>query len=84
MLQVYFNCLEPETSIYKWLFQLDDEPNFYRKWLEIAKHPFKELVGFRVPGLFISGDRGPPCNHPSRRFLDKLEIHGSFDHVPPW
>ena len=21
--------LEPETSVYKWLFQLDDEPNLY-------------------------------------------------------
>ena len=26
-------CLEPETSVYKWLFQLDDSKSLYRKWL---------------------------------------------------
>ena len=31
----------PRPSIYKSLFQLDDEPNLYiEKWLEITKHPF--------------------------------------------
>ena len=25
--------LEPETSIYKWLFQLDDSKSLHRKWL---------------------------------------------------
>ena len=25
--------LEPETSIYKWLFQLDDSQSLHRKWL---------------------------------------------------
>ena len=25
--------LEPETSIYKWLFQLDDSKSWHRKWL---------------------------------------------------
>ncbi len=26
-------CLEPETSVYKWLFQVDDSKSLYRKWL---------------------------------------------------
>ena len=48
--------LEPQSNhlhIYKWLFQLDDEPNLYqkmdKKWLEITKHPshpFIKMVGF--------------------------------------
>ena len=25
--------LEPQTTIYKWLFQLDDSKSLYRKWL---------------------------------------------------
>ena len=32
--------LEPQTTIYKWLFQLDDSKSLCRKWLEITKHPF--------------------------------------------
>ena len=40
-------CLEPQTTIYKWLFQLDDSQSLHRKWLEITKHPF--LTG-GVPG----------------------------------
>ena len=32
---------EPHTTIYKWLFQLDDSKSLYRKWLEITKHPLK-------------------------------------------
>ena len=46
--------LEPETSVYKWLFQLDDSKSLYRKWLEITKHPFKTR-------LF-----GVPCNKKSK------------------
>ena len=33
--------LEPQTTIYKWMFQLDDSKSLYRKWLEITKHPLK-------------------------------------------
>ena len=32
--------LEPETTIYKWLFQLDDSKSWYRKWLFDHFHPF--------------------------------------------
>ena len=32
--------LEPETTIHKWLFQLDHFKSLHRKWLEITKHPF--------------------------------------------
>ena len=33
--------LEPETSVTKWLFQLDDPKPLYRKWLFHHFHPFK-------------------------------------------
>ena len=32
--------LEPETSVYKWLFQLDDEQNLYIGKGCLTKHPF--------------------------------------------
>ena len=40
MLHVW-EILEPQTSIYKWLFQLDGSNSLHRKWLEITKRPFK-------------------------------------------
>ena len=41
--------LEPQTTIYKWLFQLDDSQSLHRKWLEITKHPFfNGCLGFQV------------------------------------
>ena len=33
--------LEPETSVYKWLFQLDDLESLHEKWLFHQKHPFQ-------------------------------------------
>ena len=40
--------LEPETSVCKWLFQLDDEPNLYIKNGGFTKHPFKTgCLGFQ-------------------------------------
>ena len=34
------NAETPETSIYKWLFQLDDEPNLYIENGCFTKQPF--------------------------------------------
>ena len=34
----------PRPTIYKWLFQLDDSQSLHRKWLEITKHPFINMV----------------------------------------
>ena len=45
--------LEPETSVYKWLFQLDDSKSLYRKWL--FKHQFEtfiKLVGWGSRSLY--------------------------------
>ena len=43
------NYLEPQTTIYKWLFQLDDEPNLYIKSGCFTKHPFLTgCLGFQV------------------------------------
>ena len=44
--------LEPQATIYKWMFQLDDEPNLYiQKWLEITELPSISkwlALGFQV------------------------------------
>ena len=41
-------CLEPQTTIYKWLFQLDDSQSLHRKWLFHQTSIFNWLFG--VPG----------------------------------
>ena len=40
--------LEPQTTIYKWLFQLDDSKSLHRKWLSHQTTILKWLFG--VPG----------------------------------
>ena len=40
---LYLVLLEPETSVDKWLFQLDDSKSLHGKWLfkQTSRHPFK-------------------------------------------
>ena len=47
--------LEPQTTIYKWLFQLDDSQSLHRKWLFHQTSIYKWLFG--VPGreVFLFG-----------------------------
>ena len=45
-----FMYLEPQTTIYKWLFQLDDSKYLYRKWLFHQTSIYKWLFG--VPGIY--------------------------------
>ena len=33
MNMMFSKHLEPQTAIYKWLFQLDDSQSLHRKWL---------------------------------------------------
>ena len=40
--------LEPQTTIYKWLFQLDDSKSLHRKWLFHQTSTLNWLFG--VPG----------------------------------
>ena len=41
--------LEPQTTIYKWMFQLDDSKSLYRKWLFHQTSIYKWLaLGFQV------------------------------------
>ena len=55
--------LEPQTTIYKWLFQLDDSKSLYRKWLEITKHPFiNGCFNWMIPNLYI--ENGCFTKHP--------------------
>ena len=46
--QLSILSLEPETSVYKWLFQLDDSQSLHRKWLFHQTSIYKWLFG--VPG----------------------------------
>ena len=46
-----FNYLEPQTTIYKWLFQLDDSKSLHGKWL-FNQRSIKNWL-FRVPGIYI-------------------------------
>jgi len=43
-----YNILEPQTTIYKWMFQLDDSKSLHRKWLFHQTSIYKWLFG--VPG----------------------------------
>ena len=40
-----FMYLEPQTTIYKWLFQLDDSQSLHRKWLFPQTSIYKWLFG---------------------------------------
>ena len=42
----FVNFLEPQTTIYKWLFQLDDSQSLYRKLLFHQTSIYKWLFGF--------------------------------------
>ena len=50
---IYFSIeynLEPATTFYKWLFQLDDSQSLHRKWLFHQTSLYKWLFG--VPGIY--------------------------------
>ncbi len=48
------------TSMFHWLFQLDDSKSLHEKWLEITKHPLKngcfgyQAWYFRSTGIVVS------------------------------
>ena len=42
---------KPQTTIYKWLFQLDDSQSLHRRWLFHQTSIFKWFFG--VPGVYI-------------------------------
>ena len=46
---IHVDHLEPQTAIYKWLFQLDDSKSLHEKWLFHQTSNKKWL--FRVPGM---------------------------------
>jgi len=45
------DSLEPQTTIYKWMFQLDDSKSLYRKSLFHQTSIYKWL--FKVPGRYF-------------------------------
>ena len=47
--RLYIQCLEPQTTIYKWLFQLDDSKPLHIGNGCFTKHPFiNGCLGFQV------------------------------------
>ena len=69
-----YACLEPQTTIYKWMFQLDDSKSLYRKWLFHQTSSYKWLFG--VPGGNI-GSR----NSDGNIALAILGLKGYFQHT---
>ena len=70
------SCLEPETSVYKLLFQLDDSRSLFRKWLEITISIHLKLV---VSGSRCFSEKFPrfinlACLTASIDFLYSLQI----------
>ncbi len=49
----WYHYLEPQTTIYKWLFQLDDSLSLHGKWLFHQTSIYKWLFGF--PGILFLG-----------------------------
>ena len=45
--------LEPQTTIYKWLFQLDDSKSLHGKWLFNQTSIYKWLFGVPGTGLYL-------------------------------
>ena len=63
---LYYMYLEPQTTIYKWLFQLDDEPNLYigNGWKSPFPSIYKWLVGNGVTGIETHPNSFPQIIHP--------------------
>ena len=70
--------LEPQTTIYKWLFQLDDSKSLYRKCLFHQTTIYKWLFG--VPGT-SQGCRllGPEKNRQTQPW--ELTHHGNIHQI---
>ena len=47
------NCLEPQTTIYKWMFQLDDSKSWHKKLLFHQTSIYKWLFGVPGGGLIM-------------------------------
>ena len=77
-----YGYLEPPTTIYKWLFQLDDSQSLHRKWLFHQISIFKWLFG--VPGTAYVRDSPPPFGHIRYRKCELgTWIHGWSTYPPP-
>ena len=65
--------LEPETSVYKWLFQLYDEPNHYIKSGCFTKHPFKTgCLGYQAYTNLLS------------KIFRSTYAHSNDGNLPSW
>ena len=69
--------LEPQTAIYKWLFQLDDSQSLHRKWLFHQTSIFKWLFGVPDP---VSGDQKQPdrLRIANRRPISRMQTWVGF------
>ena len=63
--------LEPATSVYKWLFQLDDSKSLHKKWLFHHFHPFKPgCLGYQV----VHGEESSFTSRPGRSFFGRWSL----------
>ena len=73
------NHLEPQTTIYKWLFQLDDEPNLYIENGCCTKQPFiNGCLGFQATVYIPSLPVIPVCEDRRERTPKNLLRRSSF------
>ena len=77
----YTKHLVPETSIYKWLFKLDDSKSLLGKWLEITTFPSTKKWSFRLPGSSCSTSkllfRDGPAWDPSQGSIVEVKVEVS-------
>ena len=75
-MEQYDIYLEPQTTIYKWLFQLDDSKPLHRKWLFHQTSIYKWL--FRVPGIYTYPiyEKSITHFHIAMTFSDFSHCHG--------
>ena len=86
MIKSIYVYLEPQTTIYKWLFQLDNSKYLYRKWLFHQTSIYKWLFG--VPGIeydnkpYNKGKYNPLYNLENQLF-SLLNCQGEIPLRPP-
>ena len=75
----YTTHLEPQTTIYKWLFQLDNSKPLYRKWLFHQTSIYKWMFG--VPRQ-LCRDFSKPWNQDRSRKKNNQFCAGMFSQRP--
>ena len=69
----FYLYLEPQTTIYKWMFQLDDSKSLHRKWLfhQTSIQVFKLFLPKPVPGSAFQFRHS--CRRTDRRYFGRSD-----------